>query len=85
MLILGMKITGSDGGIQLDNHSMGSFLQFSKKWLAMVVHSLRLTGEQLTIADKIEQHTQEGTITLAVAYIDMETQQLNMIPLNIQG
>jgi hypothetical protein len=39
----------------------------------------------VSIADKIEQQTQEGTITLAVAYIDMETQQLNMIPLNIQG
>ncbi len=84
MLILGMKITGSDGGIQLDKHSMGAFLQLSKSWLEMVVYSLRLSDKHSSIADKIEMHTQQESISLAVTYIDMDTKQLNMLPLNIQ-
>lgn len=84
LLILGMKTTGSDGGIQLDKLSMGSFLQFSKPWLNMVVYSLRLSGTQLAIADKIESHVKDGSISLAVAFIDMETKKLNIIPLTVQ-
>ncbi|ESE40928.1 hypothetical protein [Shewanella decolorationis] len=84
LLMLGMKITGSDGGIQLDKQSMGCFLQFSKPWLDMVIYSLRLSGTQFAIADKIERHVKDNTISLAIAFIDMETKKLNIIPLTIQ-
>lgn len=84
MLLLGMKTTGSDGGIQLDSYSMGDFLQFSKNWLMMVVQSLRLGGKELTLADKIEQHTQTGDISLSVVYLDLNSKELNIIPVAMQ-
>lgn len=83
-LFLGIKTLGEDGGVQLDTHSMGQYLQCSKPWLSMVVQSLKLSKNHLAIADKIEQSTNNETIQLVVVYIDTNSKQLNMLPLKIQ-
>ncbi|WP_281214071.1 hypothetical protein [Shewanella insulae] len=79
-LLLGLKVTGTDGGIQLDRMSMGPFTQCTLPWLRMVLHSLVSLGGQESLISNIEQALASGELLMAVVFIDRDTRKLNMLP-----
>lgn len=100
VVLLGLKAVDEDGGIHIDQMSMGPYKQLSGAWLDTVAYSLGLQEETRHFADAInfakDSRTLERTIvfvdpansmfrTLIVAYEDERQSPLHMRPLRGGG
>ncbi len=80
ILVLGLKVTGADGGVQLDMSSMGPLRQLSKEWLKTVTFGLRQSDTAAgAFADSIERAMAANTLVTGLLILDRVTQKVNML------
>lgn len=82
ILMLGLKVTGADGGLQLDMMSLGPHRQMSKEWLSVVVYSLGSLFQTKEIADEISVAIQSRTLVTGVLYLDKDDGQVKAISIS---
>lgn len=79
LLLLGLKRTGALGDLQLDQFSMGPFMQFSGDWLTAVVQVLKIDRTQYVTAFRIELARKLKKLDLVVLLIDHTTQEVKFL------
>ncbi|MCE1239680.1 MAG: hypothetical protein LWW83_07185 [Azonexaceae bacterium] len=79
LLLLGLKATGPKGDLQLDQMSMGPFLQFSSEWLSAVIQSLKLSRSQYANAAAIEQARNSKSLDLVVLLFTKGTEDVKFL------
>ena len=80
ILVLGLKVTGADGGVQLDRSSMGPLRQLSKEWLKTVTFGLRQSDAAAgAFADRIERAMAANTLVTGLLILDRVTQKVTML------
>ena len=70
ILLLGLKRTSSTGDLQMDQMSMGPFLQFSSKWMLAVIQSLKLSENQYQKAIVLEKARAAKTLDFVLLLHD---------------
>ena len=78
-LLLGLKATGQSGDLQLDQMSMGPFVQFSNEWISAVIQCLKLDHKQNTIASQIEEARNTKKLILGVLLINKLTKDMTVL------
>ncbi|STQ91128.1 hypothetical protein [Iodobacter fluviatilis] len=79
ILLLGLKVTGDDGDLQLDMKSLGSHRQLSSEWLDVVVYSLRLSEQGCHFAERIAAALAADRLVTGVVYLDGEDEKVKLI------
>jgi hypothetical protein len=79
LLLLGLKATSPKGDLQLDQMSMGPFLQFSPEWISAVIQSLKLSQSQYANAVAIEQARNSKKLDLVVLLFIKGTEDVKFL------
>jgi len=82
-LYLGLKLIKADKGIQLDQLSMGNFNQFSYRWLKTVAYSTSLDEKTIGFSNKLTEVINTDKLNLIVVYLDLSSQQMNLLPIEM--
>jgi hypothetical protein len=77
-LFLGLKILGGEGGLQLDDSSLGPHVQYSKSWLKALVQCLKLDSESVGCSAKIEAAMINNSLVAAVICMDSNSQEVKV-------
>lgn len=77
-LFLGLKILGDEGGLQLDNSSLGPHVQYSTFWLKALIQCLKLDSETVGYSNKIEAAMGNDSLVAAVICMDGNTQEIKV-------
>ena len=83
-LILGVKVIRlSEDGLQLDQHSMGDFIQFSKGWLDVVTYTLSLNTQTKQTSNLISEAIKLNKIKLIIMYLNTEKGDVGFVPITM--
>lgn len=82
-LILGLKVLEEEGGVHLDNASLGPHTQYTKPWFMALIGSLAQDPETKSIAVRIEKSLRDDMLVGAIICLDQATQQVSMFKVEI--
>lgn len=82
-LLLGLKLTGDDGGVQLDTESLGPHTQYTKPWCSALVQCLLLNPESVPYGEKIKVALDSGKLVAEVVGMNAETHAVFMIKVEV--
>ncbi|EIK94557.1 hypothetical protein PMM47T1_20728 [Pseudomonas sp. M47T1] len=83
ILFLGLKMIEPDGGVQLDNASLGAHTQLSASWFKILVASLGLNGETAVLGEKIVAAINSKKLVAIVVSMNAETQEVRMFKVDV--
>lgn len=83
ILLLGLKSTSPSGDLQLDQMSMGPFLQFSSNWLSAVIQCLKIDRMQLLTATKIEFARDVKALDFVVLLVDKNNKDVKFLKVTV--
>ena len=83
ILLLGLKATGPSGDLQLDQMSMGPFLQFSSDWVKAVIECLKIDRQQQIIGFQIELARNTKKLDLVVLLFDRVTKETKFLAVGV--
>jgi hypothetical protein len=83
ILLLGLKATGPSGDLQLDQMSMGPFLQFSADWVKAVIECLKIDRQQYITAFQIELARNTKKLDLVVLLFDRVTKETKFLAVGV--
>ncbi|EJM15016.1 hypothetical protein PMI21_03444 [Pseudomonas sp. GM18] len=78
-LLLGLKILDDEGGLQLDNSSLGPHVQYSTSWLKALIQCLKLDSETIGYSMKIEAAMSRGSLVAGVICMNGKSQEIKML------
>ncbi|NHQ88423.1 hypothetical protein HA050_20185 [Iodobacter sp. HSC-16F04] len=83
LLLLGLKLTSPEGNLQLDQMSMGSFVQLSPLWLSAVIQSLKLDKNQSEMANKLERARNSKTLDTMLLLFDKVSNNVKFLKVRV--
>ena len=79
VVLLGLKAVDEDGGIHIDQMSMGPYKQLSGAWLDTVAYSLGLHEETRHFADAINFARDSRTLERTIVFVDPATSMFRTV------
>ncbi|MCX7207746.1 MAG: hypothetical protein NT086_17555 [Proteobacteria bacterium] len=83
VLLLGLKLTSPEGNLQLDQMSMGPFVQLSPLWLSAVIQSLKLDKNQSEVANKLERAKNSKTLDTMLLLFDKVSNNVKFLKVRV--
>jgi len=82
-LMLGLKLLEDNGGLQLDNASLGPHTQYSNSWIRALVGCLSCNPETENVSVKINQALEAGALDAVVLILNQDSHQVSLLKINI--
>lgn len=83
ILLLGLKVTSPSGDLQLDQMSLGPFVQLSPLWISAVIQCLKLDKEQADISSKIERAQKSNTLLPTLLIYDKSSNDVKFLRVKV--